>query len=163
MSNIILIKILMNCVNLDLAFCYFLEVDKSYQAKSCRTNTSTFSSSCASCALLSHFIMEDPILLHSRAGKPQIYHQGFTLCQNKKTKNNQTYFQCVHRDRSVRCTASATVVGPLEVGKFQLKFHHVHKHVHEPSKCDADLKNFNTGFKTRCKQEIETSVQKINR
>ena len=105
--------------------------------------------------------MEDPIILQSRSGKPQLYHQGFTLSQNKKTKNNQTYFQCVHKHNSVRCAASATIVGPLEEGKFGLKFHHVHKHIHEPFKCDIDLKNFNTQFKAKCKKEIDKSIQKI--
>ena len=162
MSNLIVLELLMKCVNLDHAFCYYLEVLQKLSSKILPNHHNNFLIFlCFLCYTNSHFIMEDPILLHSRAGKPQLYHQGFTLCQNKKTKNHQTYFQCVHRDHSVRCTASATVVNQLEEGKFELKFHHVQKHVHEPSKCDADCKNFNTGFKARCKQKIDTSVQEI--
>ena len=107
--------------------------------------------------------MEQPLLLQSRFGKPQLFHNGFTLGKSEQLKNNVISLRCVHRTGSVRCKAKAVVVGELEEGKFEIKFHRQEKHDHEPNYIQGDvhLKNFNSEFKAKCATEIDTPVPKI--
>ena len=106
--------------------------------------------------------MEQPRLLQSRFGKPQLFHNGFTLGKSEQLKNNVLSLRCVHRTGGVRCKAKAVVVGELEEGKFEIKFHRQEKHDHEPDiQADIHLKIFNSEFKAKCVTEIDTPVQKI--
>ena len=106
--------------------------------------------------------MEQPRLLQSRFGKPQLFHNGFTLGKSEQLKNNVLSLRCVHRTGGVRCKAKAVVVGELEEGKFEIKFHRQEKHDHEPDiQADIHLKIFNSEFKAKCVIEIDTPVQKI--
>ena len=105
--------------------------------------------------------MDSPTILLSNRGKIQIFHAGFTLCVNKPKKNNHTYLRCVGRDGPNKCKATASLIGPLEVGQCHMEWHHVERHTHEAVPMDSLLKKFITDFKTLATEKVDTPIQKI--
>ena len=105
--------------------------------------------------------MDDATLIYSGKGKIQLSHLGFTLCVNKPTKNNNTYFRCIERDTSAKCKATASISGPLEPGEFNLVFHHASKHTHEPSPVDKLVRQFLEELRISVSKRVDVSVQKL--
>ena len=105
--------------------------------------------------------MEEPTLIPSKNGKCQLYHKGYSFTANKSTKNNRTYMRCVSRNGTSKCNASSSIQGSLEEGKFELLYHNIEKHNHEPSIIDKLVKNFNADLKTTAVKLIGTPVQQL--